>query len=606
MVTLLLGGLAACGSLPPPPLRPEPLAHADTLPIAEPEAREPSEAAELFQAGVLAPASRALEPRRWVGREREALNLTRWDDVVPSAWFEPRNGVRRMSPEEVARGPAVAPPDTAGALTVIRPKAGGAMPGFWVRDSRGREYLVKLDPPGYPRLASAADVITSRLLHAAGYHVPGEFAVLLRPERLEIAPEMEEGGRRLGGPRPAAAGDRPPMTRADLEAELARGARLPDGRAFGVASARLPGTPKGPWLFEGRRSDDPNDRFPHEHRRELRGLHVVAAWLNHIDLRFQNTLSVWIDPPGYLRHHLIDFSSSLGSGGTRPHLPREGREHNVDLWASVARLVTLGFHEVGWEGEPAEVDHPSVGWLPVESFEPGAWKPNWPNGAWAHLTPADGYWGAKLVGSFTDRQLAAAVAAAGLPAEAAETLTDALARRRDRTVAYWYARVTPLERPRIEPAGRPGIGSAGPIAGRTAASAPVPGEAFQLSFDDLGLAGPRAAPATTYRWELRHEALGRRWRGMTPARGRGRQRIRVGPPEVSEDGALAARGDVVGRPSEHWSALPHGASTDPADPSAYALLRVTAEREGADGRPATLWLHWRGPELGYAVAALRH
>lgn len=575
----------ACASLPPPPLRPEPVPYADTLPIAEPAERAYSEPAELFHAGVMDPVGAALDVGRWAGREREALNLTRMDDVVPSAWFVPRNGWDRMSPGEVARGGAPGPPPDTSRLEVVRMKEDGIQPGFWIRDARGDLYLLKLDPPGYAHLASGAEVVSSRLLHAAGYHVPSNYKVAVRPERLVIPEDSVPIEGRT---------QRDPPARERVEEELARAARLPDGRVVGLASRFVPGVPKGPWRFEGRRSDDPNDHYRHEHRRELRGLHVVAAWLNHIDLRFQGTMDVWIEPPGYLRHYLLDFGSTLGSGGVRPHRPREGLEHNFDLWPSLLRLVTLGFYRVGWEGTEGRPFHPAVGWLPVEDFDPRAWKLNWPNGAWRSMTPADAYWGAKIVASFDDRQLEATVAEAGLPEEAARFLLRALTVRRDRLVAHWYARVTPLERPAVEPAPESPVG--GGTAARDTGSAGATGEpggadaGFVLAFEDEGLGVLGGATRTTlYRWELRHDALGRRWRGEAAAVGAGRQRIQVGPP-------AGARGspDRTG---------PRSGLTGEA---AHAVVRIAAVRGGEEKRAATLWLRWRSEIGSYEVAALRH
>ncbi|NIW47138.1 MAG: hypothetical protein GWN30_21030, partial [Gammaproteobacteria bacterium] len=60
---------------------------------------------------------------------------------------------------------------------------------------------------------------------------------------------------------------------------------------------------------KGIRDDDLNDVIPHQHRRELRGLRVVAAWLNHFDTKANNTLDVYVED-GYVRHYLIDFGST--------------------------------------------------------------------------------------------------------------------------------------------------------------------------------------------------------------------------------------------------------------------------------------------------------
>lgn len=563
VATLGLAWLAAgCTAAPPPlPLRPKPVAYADTLPIREPAERTVNEAGERWKHAFTEPVAAGLDVRRWAGKGREALNLTHFDDVVNSAWFEHRNGRQSMTPRQVAAGAAAdAGPDTSRTLTIVDGKAEGAMPGFTVEDARGGRYLFKFDPPGYPHMASSANVIVSRLFHAAGYHVPADYKIVFDAGRLAVDPGAEfatpEGRSR-------------PMTEADVETILERVAVLPDGRHTAVASRFIPGIPKGPFGFAGRRADDPNDHYRHEHRRELRGAFVLAAWLNHADLVFQNTMSVWIDPPGYLRHYLFDFGIGLGSSQVEPHNPREEREHNIDLWPTLARFFTLGLYRVGWEGWEWSVIHPSLGWLPAEGYDPARWKPNWPSQAWRLVTPADGYWGAKLVSSFTDEQVAAAVAAGELPPAAADTLVQILLHRRDRTVEHWFGTVTPIEEPTAAPVAPPERG--GPAG-------------FALSFRDLGLERGLWEPRSTrYEWEFRDPARGIRWRGFGPGIPSERQRLRILPP-----------------PGER---TPREGAAD-----GLAVLELRAVREAAegrtDGRPATLWLRWDGE--GYAVVGLLH
>ena len=91
----------------------------------------------------------------------------------------------------------------------------------------------------------------------------------------------------------------------------------------------MPGTVVGQFMFTGRRSDDPNDVFPHERRRELRGLRVFSAWLNHDDARAINSIDTYVEEEGrrYIRHYLQDFGSNLGSGSTSAQQPRGGYEY---------------------------------------------------------------------------------------------------------------------------------------------------------------------------------------------------------------------------------------------------------------------------------------
>ncbi|MGD2217315.1 MAG: hypothetical protein PVJ64_11175 [Gemmatimonadales bacterium] len=551
---LFLGAFAAtaaCGSPTAVPNRPEPIPYADTLPSARPAPTNPDEIEQLLDASLSGEIGHALSIRRLLGAEHEALNVTRFDDVVNSAWFEHRNGRRRMSPSEIARGPTASGPDTSRALTVIGGKTAGISPGFTVRDARGDTFLFKFDPKGNLQLASAADVISSRLFWAAGYYTPEDCIVVFDAERLVLDP----------GAAIKTDLDERPMSKDDIYLVLDKTDPLPDGRYLALASKYVPGKPLGPFLFSGVRADDPNDWYRHEFRRELRGLYVVASWLNHVDMRFANTLDVFIDPPGYVRHYLIDFAATLGSGTIRSHRPREGTEYNFDIWASLGRALSFGFLKMGWEGQQYEEIHPTIGWIPVESFDPGSWKPNWPNEAFNKRTARDGYWGAKLVGSFSDEQIAAAVGAGHLPEQAADALRDILIRRRDKVVSYWFAQVTPIEN----------------VDAKLLRSSDAP--TLAISFDDLGLAAGVWEPEETrYFWRFDDPASATRISGDRAADSGDRQAIGLELPRLPGE-AASGEGD-------------------------FAILRLVARREGVTDREATIYLRWGGHE--YRVVGLEH
>jgi len=570
-LAVLLAG-TACASGRGGPLGAEPIPYADTLPIPEPDARPDVEAGRIFQEALGTEFVRPFSVRKLAGARHEALNVTHFDGVVPSAWWEPRITAGELSPERVGEGAATGPgPDTSRTLTVVAGKGIGVTPGFTVEDARGDRYLFKFDPEGFLHMASSADVITSRLLWAAGYHVPEEYKVVFDSAKLEIAPEA-----RVLTPQ----GEKP-MTRRDLVAVLESSQPRSDGDYVALASKFLEGTPKGPFYFGGVRKDDPNDHYRHEYRRDLRGLHVVAAWINHYDMRFANTLDVYVEP-GYLRHYLIDFGGSLGSGSVRPRTPRGGREYNADIWASTLRLFTGGFYRVGWEGEEAEVIHPSIGWIRTEGFDPGGWKANWPNPAFRSITPADGYWGAKIVARFTDTHIREAVAAGELPNEAAaDTLAAILRYRRDRTIEHWYGRVTPVEE----------VTARGPRPVSAATGEAKGGEraVLRVAFRDLGIAsGVWSDTETRYRWRFEHGAVGLGARGVEPARAGAEQEIRV---------PLERAGEALG-------------GEPPAGRAAVATLEITAIRPRREGREARVWLRLeRDPEGGapaYRVIGLRH
>ena len=378
----------------------------------------------------------------WIARAaaahpREAANVDDQDQVrLPSTWWQPRIGFRPVSVEQMLTGPGPGTGPAPGRWEISHSKDQGVTPGFQVKDSKGDKYLIKFDALGYPDLATAAEVIGSRLFWAAGYNVPDDAVTYFRPESLDIAADAtytDGHGRKY------------PMTPAYLTKLLSRVERQSDGRYRCNASRYLKGKPLGAFEYRGRRDDDPEDLIPHQLRRELRGLWTMCAWVNHADSRGPNSLDMWVTEDGrsFVRHHLIDFNAILGAGAIGPRAAQTGSEYYVDFRTMGGEAATLGLLPFAWE---ASVDPhlPSAGYVEADTFNPARWRPDYPNPAFDQRTERDIRWGARIVSGFTDAHIHAVVDAAHYTdPRAAEYIARVLIERRDKLVHRWLDPAAP-------------------------------------------------------------------------------------------------------------------------------------------------------------------
>ncbi len=373
--------------------------------------------------------------RKLAGRPKQALNVNRERGVPDSSWFTNRNGRRRMTLEEISRGPDEDSGPAGEKYLVLRGKTVGITPGLWIKDERGRTYLLKFDPPEYPELATAAEVISTKLFYAIGYNVPENTIFHFRRDQLVLddwAGYRDSQGRMQ------------PLTEEILDQILENTGQERFGKYRAVASQQLPGKPKGGFSFHGVRDDDANDIIPHEHRRDLRALRVFSAWLEHNDIRVGNTLDMYMSEGGrrFLRHYLIDFGSTLGSDTVFPNRPKVGHAHIVDMREAGITLLTLGIKQPAWT-RPEPVLFRSVGRYGAVAFDPRKWKSNFPLVAFENMTEEDALWAAEIVASFTDEQIRAAVDTGQLSDSAAAAyLAEQLMARRDRIVETYLEQDT--------------------------------------------------------------------------------------------------------------------------------------------------------------------
>lgn len=361
---------------------------------------------------------------------KRAFNVNSWDEVPNSSWFTNRIGVRDLSPEQVARGPCpdvVLNPDAGKQWVVKAAKPNGANPGFIIQADDGSRYLLKMDGHDKPERATTADVLGSKVYWAAGYYGPCNLIIEFDRDIFVIddgAETEDEEGNDI------------PMEQHHIDEVLAAAVELDNGKLRASASLFIEGRPWGPWTYQGVRKDDPNDLIPHEHRRELRGSRILAAWLNHFDSREQNTLSTWVeqDGRGFIRHYFIDFGDCLGSSWLwAPELlsRRFGQSYYLDFTDVLVDLATFGAITRPWETVQVRDEAPLLGFYDVEHFDPTGWKSGYPNPAFTNMDDEDGAWMARILARFTDAHIAAALAEGRMsnPAYEAETLRVLIARR---------------------------------------------------------------------------------------------------------------------------------------------------------------------------------
>lgn len=343
--------------------------------------------------------------------EGPARNINTVGAVPTSSWFV--NARHRPRPRAAVRmGPRSGRPPGRPPWTVLDANSTGAALWLDVRDVSGRRYRLWLDPRGHPELVTGAAMVAQRLYHALGYRVPTHFLVALRAADLEADAPTNEVNRVLSA------------------------AQRNDDGTYRAVAAHLPHAERriGPFRFFGTRPYDGNDVFPHEARRELRGLRVVAAWLHHAGLQGAATRDVVTvrDQRQFVLHYLYDFTSALGSSGQGPKPAWVGHEYLLEVGPVLRRAATLGLAATPWTREPLS-PHPAVGRFSSSFFDPRAWKPRVPNPAFLRCDSADAFWAAARIRALSQEAIEGAVAAAHYSNPvAANAITRTLLARRNR------------------------------------------------------------------------------------------------------------------------------------------------------------------------------
>jgi len=340
----------------------------------------------------------------------EARNINSMDEVPDSAWFTNREAVAAhddgaagaCKPEDILPGPDEVKD---GEWVIDHGKDNGSTLGFRVDIPGKGKYMLKADDEGKPERASAASVIGAAIYDAIGYNTSCEQVVIVKKSMLKLTEGLKVFDNE---------GISHPFDEAALDKVLKSTTQLPNGLVRFQASKWLPGYTLGPFRYIGTRKDDPNDVIDHADRRELRGNRILSAWLDHWDAREQNSMDVWFavdkdnkkSSPGFISHYIIDTSDTLGGEvGVDEMSRRLGHAYEFDAGDIARALITLGADERPWDRAHYEKGEERFAYYTDRDFDPGAWRPFYPNPAFLRMSERDAAWMARKIAKFSPQDV---------------------------------------------------------------------------------------------------------------------------------------------------------------------------------------------------------
>ena len=179
-------------------------------------------------------------------------------------------------------------------------------------------------------------------------------------------------------------------------------------------------------------------------------MYVASSWLNHVDSRAENNMSVWMENgggQGHVRHYVLDAGDTFGISWHEDALVRRlGHSHYLDLQHALEDFVTLGIAERPWTNPARREGFEVFAYYPnVEDYVPDQWRNGYPNPAFERRTERDMAWMARIISRF-DREDLEAIVELGRwsdPRHGA-ILVGTLWGRRARLLERWLTRVSPL------------------------------------------------------------------------------------------------------------------------------------------------------------------
>jgi len=338
----------------------------------------------------------------------ESVNVNALDEVPDSSWFTNRIGVHAITPHELetyaCRPDQMLDPEHAPdhSWLVDKGKDSGSTPGFRMKVPGHGKYLMKVNPGAVQERQIAATLIGEAVFWAAGYNASCEQALAVRPSVFKLKPGLRATHGNFG--------DEYDFDQKALDDMLAKATHRGD-RVRMTASAWVSGYTIGQFRYEGTRDDDPNDVIPHQDRRELRGMRLLTAWIDHFDSREGNSLDTWMtdskggapdSSPGHVVHYQIGTSAALGDTWDSDAITRRlGTSYILDWNDTAVDFITLGALTRPWDTEQFTPGHELFGYMNVAGFDPEKWKNEYPNAAFDRMTERDGAWMARILAHFT-------------------------------------------------------------------------------------------------------------------------------------------------------------------------------------------------------------